>query len=55
MKTFLLFVVRPLGLVVFYVVKIVVVFHWTAVRDIGAGVAEEVAAVRDADIDDWQR
>lgn len=55
MKTFLLFVVRPLGLVVFYVVKIVLVFHWTAVRDIANSVAEEIAAVRKAETDDWQR
>lgn len=55
MKTFLLFVVRPLGLVVFYVVKIVVVFHWTAVRDICTSVTDEISAARKADIDDWQR
>jgi hypothetical protein len=54
-KTFLLFVVRPLALVWFYVVKIVIVFHWTAVRDIGMAVADEFAAVSKADLDDWTR
>lgn len=55
MKTFILFVLRPIGLVVFYVVKIVVVFHWTAVRDIGAGIADEISAVRESEADDWRR
>lgn len=55
MKTFILFVLRPIGLVVFYLVKIVVVFHWTAVRDIAAGIADETNAVRESEADDWRR
>lgn len=55
MKTFLLYVLRPIGIVLFMLVKIVVVFVFTSFRDIARSIAEELNAVREADPDDWLR
>lgn len=51
----LIIVARSLAIVLYTLVKIVLVFHWTTLHDIGAAIADEWRAAADAGRDDWQR
>ncbi len=46
---------QPLAVGLATLAKVIVVFHWTTVRDIATAIAAEVRAVVNADADDWQR
>lgn len=58
MRTFVLLamaVLRPLAIALATIAKVIVVFHWTTVRDISIAIGEELRAAADVDADDWQR
>lgn len=46
---------RPLAIVLATLAKVIVVFHWTTVRDIAAAIGDELRAAADAELDDWRR
>lgn len=48
-------VLRSLAIGLATIAKIIVVFHWTTVRDISIAIGEELRAAASADADDWRR
>lgn len=48
-------VLRPLVIGLATLVKVIVVFHWTTLRDIATAVADELRTAANAEPDDWRR
>lgn len=48
-------VLRPLAIGLATLAKVIVVFHWTTVRDIATAVGEELRIARYSEPDDWER
>jgi len=48
-------VLRPLAVGLATLAKVIVVFHWTTLRDIAIAMGEELKAAANAEPDDWQR
>jgi len=48
-------VLHPLAVGFATLAKVIVVFHWTTLRDIAIAIAEEVRAAANAEADDWRR
>lgn len=48
-------VLRPVVIGLATLVNVVVVFHWTTLRDIAIAISEELRAAANSEPDDWQR
>lgn len=48
-------VLRPVAIGLATLAKVIVVFHWTTLRDIATAIAAEVRAAVNAEPDDWGR
>lgn len=48
-------VLRPVAIGLATLTKVIVVFHWTTLRDIAVAMSEELRAAANSEPDDWQR
>jgi len=48
-------VLRPVAIGLATLAKVIVVFHWTTLRDIAVAIAAELRAAANAESDDWRR
>jgi len=48
-------VLHPLAIALATLAKVIVVFHWTTLRDIAIAIADELRTAANAEPDDWRR